>query len=180
MIKDRDEMKVFVLYLLDSIKYPLSRDVVHDISVQDGLITSFDYIDLFDELVEQEAIRIEEVDGKGNDLVHLTEKGKYIVDTLNGKLLASVKERTLKNALRLLSFKERGTRITSNAIQLPHGRYEFSFNITEDDGDLMNMKVTIENKRQLDKTMYNFEKNTEHIYKSILALLAGDASYLFD
>lgn len=178
MLTDRDDIKVFILYLLNSIKYPLEKDIVHDISVQDGLLTSFDFIEVFDELVSSESVRIEHVDGKGNDLVHMTEKGKYIAETLNENLLASVREKTLKSALRYLSFKRRGTKITSNAIQLPHGRYEFEFSIKDVDGDLMALKVTLENKKQLDRTMYNFDTNPEFVYKGILALIAGDANYL--
>ena len=179
MLTDRDDVKIFILYLLNSIGYPLEYDVLHDISVQDGFITSFDFIEAFDELVEKENLKKETID-EDRDLISITEKGKHIADTLNGKLLSSVREKALKSALRLLSFKKRGTKITSDITQLPHGKYEFKCSIKDNSGDLMELRVTLDNPKQLDRTMYNFDSKPEFIYKAILALLAGEADYLLD
>ena len=179
MLTDRDDVKIFILYLLNSIGYSLEYDVLHDISVQDGFITSFDFIEAFDELVGKENLKKETID-EDRDLISITEKGKHIADTLNGKLLSSVREKALKSALRLLSFKKRGTKITSDITQLPHGKYEFKCSIKDNSGDLMELRVTLDNPKQLDRTMYNFDSKPEFIYKAILALLAGEADYLLD
>ena len=174
MLTDRDDVKIFILYLLNSIGYPLEYDVLHDISVQDGFITSFDFIEAFDELVEKDNLKKETIN-EDSQIITITEKGKHIADTLNGKLLSSVREKALKSALRLLSFKKRGTKITSDITQLPHGKYEFKCSIKDNSGDLMELRVTLDNPKQLDRTMYNFDSKPEFIYKGILALLAGEA-----
>ncbi len=179
MLTDRDDVKIFILYLLNSIGYPLEYDVLHDISVQDGFITSFDFIEAFDELVEKDNLKKETIN-EDSQIITITEKGKHIADTLNGKLLSSVREKALKSALRLLSFKKRGTKITSDITQLPHGKYEFKCSIKDNSGDLMELRVTLDNPKQLDRTMYNFDSKPEFIYKGILALLAGEADYLLD
>ena len=44
----------------------------------------------------------------------------------------------------------------------------------------MELRVTLDNPKQLDRTMYNFDARPEFIYKGILALLAGEADYLLD
>lgn len=179
MLTDRDDVKIFILYLLNSIGYPLEYDVLHDISVQDGFITSFDFIEAFDELVEKDNLKKETIN-EDSQIITITEKGKHIAETLNGKLLSSVREKALKSALRLLSFKKRGTKITSDITQLPHGKYEFKCSIKDNSGDLMELRVTLDNPKQLDRTMYNFDSKPEFIYKGILALLAGEADYLLD
>ncbi len=181
MLTDRDDIKIFILYLLNSVGYPLEYEVLHDMSVQDSFITSFDFIEAFDELLVNEAIVSEEKNGGSiKDIITITEKGKHIADTLSSRLLSSVREKALKSALRLLSFKKRGTKITSDVTQLPHGKYEFKCAIKDNSGDLMELKVTLENPKQLDRTVYNFDANPEFIYKGILALLAGEANYLLD
>lgn len=179
MLTDRDDVKIFILYLLNSIGYPLEYDVLHDISVQDGFITSFDFIEAFDELVEKDNLTKETIN-EDSQIITITEQGKHVADTLNGKLLSSVREKALKSALRLLSFKKRGTKITSDITQLPHGKYEFKCSIKDNSGDLMELRVTLDNPKQLDRTMYNFDSKPEFIYKGILALLAGEADYLLD
>ena len=179
MLTDRDDVKIFILYLMNSIGYPLEYGVLHDISVQDGYVSTFDFIEAFDELVKNENVTKEAVD-EDTDMITITEKGKHIADTLNGRLLSSVRERALKSALRLLSFKKRGTKITSDVSQLPHGKYEFKCSIKDNSGDLMELRVTLDNPKQLDRTMYNFDAHPEFIYKGILALLAGEVDYLLD
>jgi hypothetical protein len=179
MLTDRDDVKIFILYLLNSIGYPLEQDILHDISVQDGFVTSFDFIEAFDELVETENVKTADPSNE-EEVVEITEKGKHVAETLNGRLLSSVKEKALKSALRLLSFQKRGTKITSEVTQLPHGKYEFRCSIKDKGGELMDLRVMIDNLKQLDKTMYNFDERPEFIYKGILALLAGEANYLLD
>lgn len=179
MLTDRDDVKIFILYLMNSIGYPLEYGVLHDISVQDGYVSTFDFIEAFDELVQNDNVTKETVD-EDTEMITITEKGKHIADTLNGRLLSSVRERALKSALRLLSFKKRGTKITSDVSQLPHGKYEFKCSIKDNSGDLMELRVTLDNPKQLDRTMYNFDAHPEFIYKGILALLAGEVDYLLD
>lgn len=179
MLTDRDDVKIFILYLMNSIGYPLERGVLHDISVQDGFVSTFDFIEAYDELADKGNIEIT-VEGEDVEMVSITDNGRHIADTLNGKLLSSVREKALKSALRLLSFKKRGTKITSEANQLPHGKYEFSCSIKDNSGDLMELRVTLDNPKQLDRTMYNFDARPEFIYKGILALLAGEVDYLLD
>lgn len=179
MLTDRDDVKIFILYLMNSIGYPLEHGVLHDISVQDGFVSTFDFIEAFDELLANGNIAKETVD-EDTDIISITDNGRHIADTLNGKLLSSVREKALKSALRLLSFKKRGTKITSEVSQLPHGKYEFKCAIKDNSGDLMELRVTLDNPKQLDRTMYNFDARPEFIYKGILALLAGEADYLLD
>lgn len=179
MLTDKDDIKVFILYLMNSIDYAVDYDTLHDMSVQDGFVTSFDFIECFDELLETGNI-VRDSDGKGNELMAISDKGKHVADTLNDRLLLSVKEKALKSALRLISFKKRGSRLTSGAEELPHGRYEFHCAIDDNSGELLKLSVILENRKQLDKVMYNFDDKPEHIYRGILALLSGEASYLID
>ena len=42
----------------------------------------------------------------------------------------------------------------------------------------MNVSVFLDNKAQLEKMEYNFEKNPEVVYRGLLALLSGEINYL--
>lgn len=179
MLTDRDDVKIFILYLMNSIGYPLEYGLLHDITVQDGYVSSFDFIEAYDELLANENICKTTADD-GAEKIALTEKGIHIAETLNCKLLSSVKEGALKSALRLLSFKKRGTKVSSELTQLPHGKYEFKCEIKDAGGELMELRIVLDNPKQADRTAYNFDKQPEFIYKGILALLAGDVNYLMD
>ena len=181
MLTDRDDVKIFILYLLNGVGYPLEYNVLHDMAVQDGFVTTFDFIEAFDELLKAGNVsKADENSEGGDEVICITEKGRHIAETLNVKLLSSVREKALKSALRLLSFKKRGTKISTEVVQLPHGKYEFKCEIKDDSGELMDLKIRLDNPKQLDRTMYNFDARPEFIYKGILALLAGEADYLLD
>lgn len=179
MLTDKDEIKIFILYLMNTIKYPLDYDTLHDVCVCEDYITSFDFIEGFDELLALGNIE-KKADAEGKEKISLTEKGVYIAENLNGKLLLSVKEKSLKSALRLISFEKRGTKCSKEAIELPHGKYEFTCSLEEKGSELMKLTLQVDNKKQLEQIMYNFDYQPEYIYRGILALIAGEASYLLD
>ncbi len=177
MLSDRDDIQIFILYILNSIGYPLSYDDLHDMAVQDGFITSFDFIEAYGELLANGNIRKEKSEAQR---LEITEKGKHIAVTLNGRLLASVKERAMKSALRLIAFKKKGSKISTDVKALSRGRYELKCTIIDDGVELMELKCILDNQKQVDRMVYNFDSRPEHIYRGILALLSGEVDYLLD
>ena len=177
MLSDRDDIQIFILYILNSIGYPLSYDDLHDMAVQDGFITSFDFIEAYGELLANGNIRKEKTEAQR---LEITEKGKHIAVTLNGRLLASVKERAMKSALRLIAFKKKGSKISTDVKALSRGRYELKCTIIDDGVELMELKCILDNQKQVDRMVYNFDSRPEHIYRGILALLSGEVDYLLD
>ena len=91
MLNDRDDVKIFVLYLMSNIGYRVGYDVLHDLAVQDGFVTSFDFIEAYGELIETGNI-VKEKDEGNNDVLRITEQGKHVAETLSGRLLLSVRE----------------------------------------------------------------------------------------
>ena len=51
-LKDKNDIKIFILYLLRNIGYPLDFDNINDIVVQDGIVGYFDFADCFAELLD--------------------------------------------------------------------------------------------------------------------------------
>lgn len=176
MLVEKDDIKIFILYVLGKVGYPIDRETLHSICVLDGFITSFDFIECFDELVSSENLVKTETDG--TEKFSLSDKGRHVADTLNGKLLNSVRETAVKSALRFLDFGKRGTEIESRAFEKPHGKYEFTCSLREGDESLLEMNVTLDSYKQLEKVKHNFDNNAEYIYRGILSILSGDADYL--
>ena len=179
MLNDRDDVKIFVLYLMSNIGYGVGYDVLHDLAVQDGFVTSFDFIEAYEELIETGNI-VKENDGNGKEVLCITEQGKHVAETLGGRLLLSVREKALKSALRYISFQKSGMKVQSEATELPYERYEYKCSVKDDSGELFDLTVVFDNKKQLERAMYNFDSKPEFIYKGILALLTGEANYLID
>ena len=50
----KNDIKIFILFLLDSIGYPLSRSDIEEICVSDNFVSYFDFAECFVELVDKD------------------------------------------------------------------------------------------------------------------------------
>lgn len=178
-LRDKNDIKIFILYLMRNIGYPLDFGNINDIVVQDGLVRYFDFAECFAELLDTGNVS-EEKDENGESLYSVTPQGRNVADSLQSDLLMMIRERSLKSAMRLLSFKKRGAQVKYGSRPLSDGTYEFSCRIIENKEDVLGITMNVENKKLLDKIEHNFETRPEAMYRGILAVFSGEVNYLID
>ncbi|MBE6631209.1 MAG: DUF4364 family protein [Ruminococcaceae bacterium] len=177
-LKDKNDIKIFILYLMRHINYPLDFANINDIVVQDGVVGGFDFAECFAELLDTG--NVAEIKMNGNDLYLITDRGIQVADNLESRLLGMLKEKSLKSALRLLDFKKRGSEIKCSYEEQEDGRYRFDCYIKEKGKTLFDVSVYLDTKAQAEKMKYNFNDRPEIVYRGILALLSGEVNYLID
>lgn len=175
-LKDKNDIKIFILYLLRHINYPLDFESINDIVVHDGVVGYFDFAECFAELLDTG--NVEEIKIDDDDYYVITEQGIHVADNLESRLLGMLKEKSLKSALRLLSFKKRGAEIRCTHEDLPDGRFLLNCAIIEKKEELLNIQLKVDNRSQLEKIKYNFNDKPEVVYRGVLSLLSGDVNYL--
>lgn len=175
-LKDKNDIKIFILYLLRNIKYPLDFVTINDIVVQDGYVNYFDFAECFAELLETG--NIEEVDAGNQEYYAITEQGTHVADTLESRLLGIIREKSLKSALRLLSFKKRGADVRCETEALPDGRFRMHFIVIDNHEEMMHITTILEDRNQVERMRYNFNDKPEVVYRGMLALLSGEVNYL--
>ena len=94
-LRDKNDIKIFILYLLKNLKYPLDFNTISDIVVQDEFVNYFDFAECFAELLDSgtiEQIRVGDVveteaaigsngrPEKKSELYRITENGIDVVD----------------------------------------------------------------------------------------------------
>ena len=92
-LKDKNDIKIFILYLMRHVGRPLDFVSINDIVVQDGYVGYFDFVECFAELLE--AGNIEEMAGEGkegDEIYRVTEQGAYVVDTLDSRIINNIKD----------------------------------------------------------------------------------------
>ncbi len=178
-IKGKENIKTFILFLLRNIGYPLDFASINDIVLQDGFVASFDFTECFAELLETGNIR--EVRGDGDEeLYEITEQGILVSDTLESDLISMIKEKSLKSAVRLLSFRKRGAKVKFSYETLSEGKYYATCAITERDEEVMKINLPLESYNPLQKIRMNFSEKPEIVYRGVFAVLTGDINYLID
>lgn len=178
-LKDKNDIKIFILYLLRHINYPLDFSNINDIIVQDEFVSYFDFADCFAELLDTG--NIEEIKNEeGENLYKITEKGIHVADALQSNLLGMIRTKSLKSALRLLSFKQSGAKVVCHSEDADDGSYLLTCGIEENGSTLLELKIAVDEKNSLEKMKYTFKDHPEVVYRGVLALLTGEVKYLID
>jgi len=191
-----DQIKVFILYLLEKIGYPLEYTDIATIIIRDGLVDYFDFVEYFHQLLEAGHIRIvpkepesdrdetsaekSTADHTENSMFEVTETGKMIAAGLsNDLLMTAVREKSYISAMRHLSLEKRKAVVTQSEEQEGTG-YIFHCSIKDMDGLALNLSVRADTFNQLSRMKQNFEERPDVIYRGIIALVTGNVNYLFD
>lgn len=186
MLKKPDEIKIFILYLLDKIGYPLNYPSIGAIMIQDGIVGFFDFADCFFSLVDKGLIRKlpgENPEGSQDEetdaLYEVSETGKIVARDLSDSLMVTVRERSYQSALRHLSLAKKGA-VVDYTYRVEGDHYLLTCTIRDREGTAMDLTVRVDSKYQLDRMMYNYAHRPEVVLRGVVALLTGDANYLFD
>ncbi len=180
--KNENEIKIFILHILRNLPRPVTFNELNDMIRQDELVNYVDFAENLAQLVEKGNVRCFHRVFEGPEdcpYYEITERGKYVADTLKSEIAGYIRTRSLKSALRYLSFKESGTTLSVKKEGLEDGRYMMTFSIRGREDTPMELNLLVDNEYQADKMEFHFRENPETIYRSILSLLAGDAGFLF-
>lgn len=178
-IKEKNDIKIFILYLLKQINYPLEYSIINDIVLQDGFVTYMDFVDCFVELLEMGSIR-EVKDESGRELYEITEMGVNIAVGLESRIGEMIKEKSLKSAVRLISFRERGAKLKFDFDAIDKGNFRVKCGIDDKDGDVFSVSLVVDSKYQVEKIRQAFFDHPEAMYRAMLAIMTGEVNYLID
>ncbi len=176
LLRDKTDIKIFILYLLMNIDSPLDFVTLHDIVVQDEYVGQFDFMECFFELCETEAL--EKSEKGGSEYYAITPKGKAATEMLQSDLLRAIRERALRSAVRYLDYQKNGTKTESDIVELSDGRFRLDCKCINNGGTYMQTSVILDSRHKAELMKFNFDDKSEFIYNGIMSLLSGDMNYL--
>lgn len=180
-MKDKSEIKIFILYLMDRIGYPLTLNEVSSILYQENLVSYFDSGDCFTELVDaNHLIDSGKRDEAGNILYLVSPTGVEIATQLNDQISPVIKEVSYRSAIRNLSFLKRGAKTDFKKIPLGNGKFSVHCEIVERGRKVLDVTVDVDSEKEADKIVFNFPRKPEIVFRGILALLSGERNYIFE
>jgi hypothetical protein len=179
-IGSKKNVKIFVLYLMENINYPLDYATLNDIIMQTDYVMYLDFAESFHEMMD--AGLILEVPGEEENMPMyvVSDKGKYVARELNSDILTSILDKSLSAALRYLDFKKRGVEAKAIITKRDDGRYDIECKMMEKGEVIYLTRVTVDTVQRAEKMKENFYGRPEGIYKATLALLAGNVNFLLD
>ena len=171
-------VKIFVLYLMENINYPLDFITINDIVMQTDYIIYLDFAECFYQMVDDGLILVDE--REGTSYYYVSEKGRVVARELKSDILPSILDQSLRYALRYLNFKVRGITEVCRSEKTEDGRYRIECALVEKGVTIYSTTLVVDTAERAERMKENFRDRPEVIYRGVNALLAGQVNYLFD
>lgn len=177
---NKQNVTVFVLYLMQNVGYPLDFVTLNDIVMQTDYVAYLDFAESFSRMEDGGLIERSGTNEKGEPAYAVTQKGRTVVESLQGEILPSILEESLTCALRHLNFSRRGVKTSCRITPNPAGGYDFTCALTEGETNLLSITLWADTMERARRMETQFRQNPENTYRATLALMSGNVNYLFD
>ena len=178
-LKKPNDIKIFILYLMDRMGYPLDFDTITSIIIQDDIVNYFDFAQCFAELEDAGHVeRIEPDEENHRPRYKVTKTGHTVSEGLNSVIARTVKDKGYRSALRHMSLQKRGAKV-DQTIRLDGEGVLFKGLIKDPKGLQLEVSIRTDNDYQLKQMQRVFADRPEVILRGITALLTGDLDFVF-
>ena len=147
----------------------MSRQAIMELLSGNGMANFFETGAAIDELV-----RLNNLVAGENDTVSLTETGEQIAATLSGMIPYTLRERSVKAALQMLTRIRRERENSVTIERLEHG-VAVTCTMNDSQEPLMSVTLRVADELQAELIKENFLNDPTIVYRSMLAVLTGDA-----
>ncbi len=191
-VGDKRAVKIFVLYLLENIGYPMELCTVSDIVMKSDYVLYLDFAEAFNEMLD--AGLIEEVslegspdgDGEGSPegsapagpFYAVSAKGRVVAEGLRSDILPSILDKALAAAMKYLDFSRRGISAECEITGAADGGYDIRCRLTEKKRTLMSVDLHVDSMNRAVRMKKVFEERPEVVFRGVNALLSGNVSFL--
>ncbi|MBR2020675.1 MAG: DUF4364 family protein [Clostridia bacterium] len=180
-IGSMNNVKIFVLYLMHNIGYPLDFVTVNDIVMQTDYIMYLDFAVAFHEMLDGGLIAEAGKDKDGETtLYEVTHKGMVVAEQLRCDLLPSILDKSLTCALRYLDLKRRGVVVDCTSQKLADQTFDVTFTIQEKKKTILTATLNVDSEYRSRQMRESFRDRPDVIYRGIIALLTGQVDHLMD
>ena len=179
-IGSMNNVKIFVLYLMHNVGYPLNFVTINDIVMQTDYIMYLDFAVAFHEMLDRGLIKEDGKDDHGDTLYSVTDKGMIVAEQLRCDLLPSILDQSLTCALRYLDLQRRQVVVDCTSQRLGDQTYDVTFYLREKDKTILTATINVDSEYRSRQMRENFRDRPDVIYRGVVALLSGKVEYLFD
>ncbi len=168
-LRNRDDIRLLVCYLLKSVDSPMTRQMLNEAMQEDGLANYFEVGQAIEELLKTANITADIV---GDDeVLTVTQKGREAAEMLQTSLPRTVRERAVNAAIRLITKArvERENKI--EVVKEENGGYTITFTLFDKNTQFMKLSVYVVDSLQLEQVKQNFINDPVKVYSTIITSL---------
>ena len=180
LVGSKRNVKIFVLYLMQNINYPLDYVTINDIVMQNDYVMYLDFAESFHEMLDADLIEDCGKNDAGDSMYVVTDKGRVVATEFRSEILTSLLDKSLECAMRYLDFKKRNIKVSARVEKTEDGRYDVICIIKEKDKVIMQNSVTVDTLNRAQRMEENFRDHPERVYKGVMALMSGNINFIFN
>ena len=177
-IGSMSNVKIFVLYLLENINYPLDFITINDIVMQTDYVMYLDFAEAFDEMLQADLVGC--VEEEGEKYYYVNDKGRLVAHELNGTLLSTILDKSLEAALRYLDFKKRGVEARCEYMQRSDRKFDLVCTLYEKKEKIFETTIIVDSEYRARQMKQHYLERPDVIYRGMVALLSGKMEFLFN
>jgi hypothetical protein len=177
-IKDTNDIKILICYLLKNIDNPLSFENISEILLQDELVNYFEIVKAVDDLLASGHIDL--VMQHEQKCYKSTKLGAGTAELFERRLPFSVKEKSVKAAINLLAKIKRESENSVEITENTASGLNVCCKILDMNDALLSINLFVPDKLQAEMVKKHFLANPELVYKGVLSLLTGDMDAVRD
>ena len=176
LLKHDTDIKIFILFLLNHIRYPLTLDEITELVTADGAVENFDFTACFSELLEHDHV----IEGQenGQTMYLISPTGMEAAANLEDVLLSSLRRRSLQTATRYLSLSRRSAKVKAEVTACEDGRYTVNCSATAADGELASFSLTLASSEMAEQIRTHFTEKPEEVIRGLTAAATGELGFL--
>ena len=178
--KSKRNVKIFVLYLMQNVNYPIDYVTINDMVMQTDYIHYFEFAESFYEMLDTGLIEEVCQTPDGDPMYVVTAKGRLVATELKSEILPSILDKSLECALRYLNFKKRGVTVKTEINKLDDNNFELICILKEKDEEIMKTSLILDSMVRAERMENNFHDHPEVVYKGMLSLLSGNINFIFN
>lgn len=170
------DLKVFLLFLLDNIRYPIDSDTVMSIVSENTDELILDYEHCLGELCDSGHLLFDDADGAKYYMI--SDKGRAVAAELYDNLDEGFREKALRSAIKHVSLSKSETNIRSYIERTDGGRYRVTLEAEDKYGELMKTSLAVNSLAEAEQIKRNFEAKPDGVYRGVLFSATGRIEYL--
>lgn len=165
-LKNKSDIKVLICFLINHCSQPLSRKDLTDIFLERGLANYFEASDAVSSLIRHENLIEHAEDGT----LEITEKGKFIADTLYDGLPVTVREKSLDAMAKLVN-RRHTNKFNKTKIEACDKGYNVTCTVNDGTMETMSVRVYVPTYNYATVVRDRFLDDPETLYRAVMAQL---------
>ncbi|MBQ1260720.1 MAG: DUF4364 family protein [Clostridia bacterium] len=175
-LKTLTDIKVFLLFILDNIKYPVDHSTIMKIVAENIDEPGLDYEEGLSELVERGFVISDSFEGTTYYVISKT--GQPVAAELYDILDESLRERSIRSAIKHSSLLDSGLRTKTEIEELPSHRFKVTVTMLDSVEEVMSASFTVVSRLEAERIRENFETRPQGMYSGFLFAATGRMEYL--